>query len=190
VNDDRARLEADAADRRAALHEATVIIAARTGGGWRATDRDWLRLAGHAYLFLRARDSLRAVSVQIINGKPYKEGTTPVSTVLNLSDADSVPFSLTGLDVKDAQVPLPDGFAATWSLADPDATGAVLTPSDDGATAVLSAGVPDSNVMVSVSVVITNPDGSTTTLAGAEAVIVQASDATTIGIVPGTPTPE
>ena len=39
-----------------------------------------------------------------------------------------------------------------------------------------------------LSVVVTNPDGST--LNGAEAIIVQATAATTVGLVAGTPTAE
>lgn len=113
-----------------------------------------------------------------------------MATVFNLADTDSVPFSLAGLDAKGASVPLPDGFSAAWSLADPDATGAVLTSSADNTTAVLSAGVPDSNLMVSVAVTITNPDGTTSVLNGAEAVVVTATEATTVGIVAGTPTAE
>ena len=83
-------------------------------------------------------------------------------------------------------MPLQAGYTAAWSLADPDSTGATLTPSADTTSATLGAGVPDSNLMVSV--VVTNPDGST--ISGAEAVVVQASEAVTVGLVPGTPTPE
>jgi hypothetical protein len=190
VSDNTAYLDADAADARAALANATQIVASRGDCGFDGGDGDWLRLAERGYRFLRARDSLRAVSLQLIPGTPYKEGSTPVTATFDLSDTYQVVFSLTGLDAKDAAVPLPAGFTATWSLADPDSTGATLTASADTTTATLAAGVPDSNLMVSVSVAITNPDGSTTTLAGAEAVIVQASDATTVGLVAGTPAPE
>jgi hypothetical protein len=188
---DEAYLQADAADRRAALAGATQIVASRGDCGLgRDGDRDWLQLAERGYRFLRARDSLRAVSLQITPGTPYKEGSTPVTATFDLSDTYEVVFSLTGLDAKDAAVPLPAGFTATWALADPDSTGATLTASADTTTATLAAGVPDSNLMVSVSVAIPNPDGSTTTLTGAEAVIVQASAATTVGLVAGTPAPE
>ena len=111
-----------------------------------------------------------------------------MATVFDLSDADEVVFTLTGLDAAGNAVPLPAGFSAAWTLADPDATGAVLTPSADTASAALSAGVPDSNLLVSTAVTITNPDGSTSVLNGAEAVVVQAGDAATVGIVAGTPT--
>jgi hypothetical protein len=187
VTDDRAYLEADAADRRAALHDAALITAARTdlSASLGTADHDWLRLAASGYRFLRSRDSLRPVSVQIVPGIPRKEGT-PMTTTFNLDDTDEVTFSLTGQDAKGADVPLAAGFTAAWALADPDASGAVLTPSADTLTAVLAAGVPDTNLMVSVAV--TNPDGSV--LNGAEAVIVQATAATTVGLVAGTPVPE
>ena len=109
-----------------------------------------------------------------------------MTTIFNLDDTDEVTLTLTGLDAKGAVVPLPAGFTAAWTLADPDSSGAVLTPSEDTASAVLGAGTPDANVMVSVAV--TDPDG--TVLNGAEAFIVQPTAATTIGIVPGTPVPE
>jgi len=188
-------LAEDARDRRDALAAASLLA---TSGPHRVPwDRseatfasDWLALADRAYRWLRNRASLVAVAVSIIPGTPYPEGTTPVTTTFNLADTDEVVFSLTGLDAKGATVPLPPGFSAAWSLADPDSTGAVLTPSADNTTAALSAGVPDSNLMVSTVVTITSADGSTTTLNGAEAVVVQAGDAVTVGIVPGTPTPE
>jgi hypothetical protein len=175
-----AYLLADAEDARTALQVAAVSKDGFTG----LTDR-----AQACYGWLRSRETLRLAGVRLIPGTPYPEGH-PVATTFDLNDTDEVPFSLTGLDAKLAPVPLPAGFSATWSLADPDASGAVLTPSADGATAVLGSGVPDTNLMVSVSVAITNPDGSTSTLTGAEAVIVQATAAATVGIVPGTPTPE
>jgi len=185
--DDREYFTEDAADRRAALAAATEITAF-TGGLW---DRAaWLHLADRAYRWLKGRDSLRAVTLQITPGTPRKEGSAPVATVYSLADTDEVPFTLTGLDAKGAAVPLPDSFTAAWSLADPDASGAVLTVSDDTFSAVLSAGVPDTNLMVSVSISFPNPDGSTGTLAGAEAVIVTATAAATVGIVAGTPSPE
>jgi hypothetical protein len=192
---DEAYLLADALDRRAALDMATGLAASCSSDEawpWQGDDsrRVWLSLADQAYRWLRCRDSLKAVSVGITPGTPYPEGTTPMTTTFDLSDADSVPFTLTGLDVQNAVVPLPAGFSAAWTLADPDSTGAVLTPSADTTTAVLSAGAPDSNLLVSVAVTITNPDGSTSVLNGAEAVIVQASEAVTVGIVPGTPSPE
>lgn len=189
MNGDRDWLEADAADRRAALHDAALITAARDAAGLASTDRDWLHLAASGYRFLRSRDSLRPVSIQIIPGTPHLEGT-PMTATFNLADTDEVTFSLTGLDAKGAAVPLPAGFSAAWSLTDPDSTGATLTPSADGSTAVLAAGLPDTNLMVEVAVTITNPDGSASALQGAEAVIVQATAATTVGLVAGTPAPE
>ncbi|MDQ2876140.1 MAG: hypothetical protein M3Y33_15650 [Actinomycetota bacterium] len=185
---DPAVLAADAEDARAALAAATAVLAA--GAAWRPVEVGRLTsLSAVAYRFLRSRDTLRAVSVRLVAGTPYKEGTTPVATVFNLADTDSVSFSLTGLDAKGAATDLPAGFSAAWTLADPDATGAVLTPSADSTTAVLGAGVPDSNLMVSVAVTVTNPDGTTTVINGAEAVVVTATAAVTVGIVPGTPAP-
>jgi len=178
---DAAYLQADATDRR---------FAASLAAGMKDEFASWQERASHIYAWLRARPTVRPAAIRIIPGTPYPEGTSPVTTTFDLSDADEVEFTLTGLDVKNAPVPLPDGFTAAWTLTDPDSTGAVLTPSADNTTAVLSAGVPDSNLMVSVSVTVTSPDGSTTVMQGAEAVIVTASDAVTVGIVPGTPAPE
>jgi hypothetical protein len=189
--DDDAYLLADAQDRRAAL-AAAVDLASRRGdiGFHHDADPHWLHLADSAYRWLRSRDTLRMTRVSIMPGTPYPKGTTPMATSYNLLDSDSVPFTLTGLDADDQPVPLPDGYSATWSLADPDNTGAVLTPSADNTSAVLSAGVPDSNLMVSVTVTVTNPDGSTSTYQGAEAVIVTTGPLSAIGIVPGTPAPK
>ena len=108
-----------------------------------------------------------------------------MTATFDLSDTDQVVFSLEGVDAKGASVPLDSGFTAVFSLADPDSSGAVLTDNGDG-TAIVAAGVPDANLMLSV--VVTNPDGST--LNGAEAIIVQATAATTVGLVAGTPTAE
>jgi hypothetical protein len=181
---DEAFLAEDAADRRAAL-AASVELSCRR----RDDDDRWLDLADTAYRWLRDRDTLHPVSVAVTPGTPYPEGTGMTAT-FDLSDTSQVEFSLTGLDAKGASVPLPAGFAATWALADPDASGAVLTPSADGTTAVLAAGVPDVNLLVSVSVAFANPDGSTATLTGAEAVVVTAGPAATVGLVAGTPVPE
>ena len=73
-----------------------------------------------------------------------------MTTTFNLDDTDEVVFSLTGLDAKGASVALDSGFTAAWTLADPDPTGAVLTVSDDTTTATVAAGVPDSNLLLSV----------------------------------------
>ncbi len=178
---DAAYLAADAEDRRAALAAATSLLAARGD----LSPPEWLTHADTAYRWLRARDSLTAVSVAIVPGTPYKEGTSPMTATFDLSDTDQVVFSLEGVDAKGASVPLDSGFTAVFSLADPDSSGAVLTDNGDG-TAIVAAGVPDANLMLSV--VVTNPDGST--LNGAEAIIVQATAATTVGLVAGTPTAE
>jgi hypothetical protein len=184
VSDDAAYLAADAEDARTALGDAMTLISRR---GDLEPERDWLRLADLGYRFLRHRDSLRAIRVSLVPGTPYLEGTNnPMTTTFDLSDTDEVQFSLTGLDAKGASVPLDSGFTAAWTLADPDSTGAVLTVSADTTTAVVAAGVPDSNLLLSVTV--TNPDAST--LSGAEAIIVQATAATTVGLVAGTPSAE
>ena len=187
MTDDGAYLIADALDRRAAL-TAAVELASRRGdiGLHQEKEPRWLGLADAAYRFLRSRDSLRAIRVSIVPGTPYLEGTTPMTATFDLSDTDAVEFTLTGLDAKGASVPLDSGYTAAWTLADPDSTGATLTVSEDTTNATVAAGVPDSNLMLSV--VVTNPDGST--ISGAEAIIVQATAATTVGLVAGTPTPE
>ena len=181
MSDRDSYLAEDARDRRAALAFAQAFVYANP-------QRDqfyWPPLADEAYHWLQRRDSLHAVSLEIIAGTPRKEGSV-MATTFDLSDTDEVTFSLTGLDAKGASVPLDSGFTAAWSLADPDSTGAVLTVSADTTTATVAAGVPDSNLMLSV--VVTNPDGST--ISGAEAIIVQATAATTVGLIPGTPTAE
>jgi hypothetical protein len=187
-DDDRADwLATDTADRRAALAgalQAALSDRTRHRPGEPPGD-EWLELASRAYRWLRNRDSLQATGVKIVPGKPVPEGSIPMATTFDLSDVQSVSFSLAGQDAKGAPVPLAAGFTAAWSLADPDASGATLTASADGTTAELAAGVPDTNLMVSVAV--TNPDGSV--LNGAEAVIVVASAVATVGIVPGIPTP-
>jgi hypothetical protein len=181
---DAAYLYADAADAHAALTAATAIVT-----GSVLPPHDLPRLADIAYRWLRSRDSLLPVSVQIIPGIPYPEEGAPMTMSFTLDDTDEVVFSLTGQDAKGAAVALPAGSAAAWTLDDPAASGAVLTDNADG-TATLAAGVPDANLMVNVTVTITNADGSTSTLQGAEAVIVQATAATTVGIVAGTPSAE
>jgi hypothetical protein len=58
-----------------------------------------------------------------------------------------------------------------------------LTVSADTLSATVAAGTPTPNLSLSVT-------GGNTGLTGAEAIIVQATAATTIGLVPGTATPE
>ena len=108
-----------------------------------------------------------------------------MTTVYSFADTAQVEFTLTGLDAKDASVPLPAGYTAAWSLADPGGTGAVLTPSARATSAVLSGGRPGTNLMVSAAV--TGPDG--TVLHGAEAVTVTATRAMTAGIAASAPVP-
>jgi hypothetical protein len=178
--DDQDYLLEDARDRRAALQAAVPLLYAGTGF------REVLDFAHDAYRWLQRRDSLRAVSLRLVAGTPYTEGTTPMTTTFDLSDTDQVTFSLQGQDAKGADVPLDSGFTAAWSLADPDSSGATLTVSADTTTATVAAGVPDTNLLLSV--VVTNPDGST--LSGAEAIVVLATAATTVSLVAGTPEPE
>jgi hypothetical protein len=200
VTEDAAYLAADAADRRAALAAAVDLASHREDvhvRDGRNEDGDaqyvppehvhWLSLADSAYRWLRNRSTLHAVRVQLVPGTPHLEGTAnPMTTTFTLDDTDQVEFTLTGLDAKGASVALDSGFTAAWTLADPDSTGAVLTVSADTTTATVAAGVPDSSLLLSV--VVTNPDGST--LSGAEAIVVQATAAATVGLVAGTPAAE
>lgn len=181
--DDATYLAEDARDRRAALSFAQGALTALIYSG--APEREWHLLADDAYRWLQRRDSLRAVAITITPGTPRKEGTDMTATI-NLEDTQEIPFTLEGADLKGASVPLDSGFSAAWTLNDPDASGAVLTVSADTTSAVLAAGTPTANL--SVSVVVTNPDSST--LDGAEAVIVQATAATTVSLVPGAPSAE
>jgi hypothetical protein len=177
---DAAYLAEDARDRRAALQAVSPLLYIGSEPGLA------LEFAELAYRWLQRRDSLRAVSLVITAGTPRREGEPAMTATFDLSDTDQVDFTLTGQDAKGASVPLQAGYTAAWSLADPDSSGATLTVSADTTTATVAAGVPDTNLMLSVTV--TNPDGST--LQGAEAIIVQATAATTVGLVAGTPTAE
>jgi hypothetical protein len=189
VDDHAEWLAADAIDRRAALADATTMVTHFPGRrGDQPPEVTWFALADRAYACLRGRESLRITSIKIIPGTPY-EGTPTMATTFDINDTQTLPFSLTGLDAKNVAEPLPAGYTATWTLADPDASGAVLTPSADGTTADLAAGVPDVNLLVSVSVSWTDASGNPQTGTGAEAIIVTAGPITAVGIVPGTPTP-
>jgi hypothetical protein len=181
----------DATDRRAAL-AAAVSMASHRGDihlHHDAGDPHWLGLADSAYRWLRERDSLRIVSVQIIPGTPYPEGTSPMTSTFDLSATSDDVFTLMGADANGNQIPLPANYTAAWSLLDPASTGAVLTPSEDTTSATL-APVLVGTVTLDVTVTVTNSDGSTSTFQGAEAVIVSPGPIDTIAIVPGTPTPE
>jgi hypothetical protein len=189
---DYAYLAADQSDRMYALDKVTELVVAglrqqREDG---RDDHDdpvqaWLDAATQAYRWLRHRDSLLAVALTIVPGVPHDEGT-PVATVISLDDTAEVNFTLAGTDAKGSSVPLDAGYTAAWVLADPDASGAVLTVSADTTNATVAAGVPDDNV--SLSVTVTNPDGST--LTGVEAIQIVATAATSVSLVAGTPSPE
>ena len=173
----------DAIDRRAALESATEIAASVVAfDSPHQIETFLISLANVAYLWLRQRDSLKAVRLELLAGTPYPEGGTPMTATIDLSDVDSLPFTLGGTDAKGAPVPAPSDTWA-WTLTDPDASGAVLTVSDDTTSAVVAAGTPTPNLSLSVA-------GASTGLQGAEAIIVQATAATTIDLVPGTPSPE
>jgi hypothetical protein len=178
-----AYLAEDAIDRRTALECSTALAAAHhTRGDRPASDTHWLNLAEHAYCWLRNRRTLRAVRLDLNPGIPYPEGSIPVTATIDLSDTSNLPFTLSGADAKGAQVDAP-ADTYEWTLTDPDASGATLTVADDTMSATVAAGTPTANLAVSVA-------GSTSGLQGAEAIIVQATAATTISLVPGTPTPE
>jgi hypothetical protein len=186
---DAAYLEADAIDRRAALDMATALAASCTSDEawpWQGEDsrQTWLTLADHAYRWLRQRDSLKAVTLVLNPGTPYPEGTTPMGTTFDLSDTDEVVFTLGGVDAKGASVPAP-ADTWTWNLADPDATGSVLTVSADTTSATVAAGSPDTTGTLTLTVT-----GQSSGLTGAEAILVVASAATAVELVPGTPSAE
>jgi hypothetical protein len=184
---DAAYLGADAKDRRCALNMATVLAAScASDEAWARQGDDsrqvWLTLADHAYRWLRQRDSLKAVTLVLNPGTPYPEGTTPMGTTFDLSDTDEVVFTLGGVDAKGASVPAPADTWA-WNLADP--TGSVLTVSADTTTATVAAGSPDTTGTLTLTVT-----GQASGLTGAEAILVVASAATAIELVPGTPSAE
>lgn len=178
----------DQADRLHALDKATEL--ALSGQLARRMEADdpadvLLEFASRAYRWLRHRDSLLAVALDIVPGTPQLEGT-PVATVVSLEDTQEVSFSLSGTDAKGASVPLDAGYSAAWSLSDPDGSGATATPSADTTSCVVAAGTPTDNL--SLSVTVTNPDGST--LTGVEAIQVVATAATAVVLTAGTPTAE
>ena len=107
-----------------------------------------------------------------------------MTATFDLSDTDQVVFSLEGVDAKGASVPLDSGFTA-GSARQPRLLGR-RPHRQRRRHRHRGRRVPDANLMLSV--VVTNPDGST--LNGAEAIIVQATVATTVGLVAGTPTAE
>lgn len=179
---DAAYLAADAEDRRAALRAATVVASTQPDFPWIDRHADWLGLADHAYRWLRQRGSLRAVAVSLIPGTPYPEGGFLMTATIDLSDTDQLPFQIGGLDAKGASVPAPSDTWA-WVLNDPDVSGAVLTVSSDTLSAVVAAGTPTVNLSLSVT-------GQSTGFQGAESIIVQATAATTVSLVPGAASPE
>lgn len=172
-------LTEDAEDRRAALAAATALLAGAHPAEVRG---DVIIVADHAYRWLRARDTLRPAAIQIIAGTPYNEGSSPVTATINLDDTAQVDFSLGGTDAKGAEVGAPSD-TWTWTLTDPDSSGASVTPSADTTSATVAAGTPTANLLLSVA-------GQNSGLQGAEAIIVQATAATTISLTAGTPTAE
>jgi hypothetical protein len=174
---DPAYLAADADDRRTALSAAIAHIG-RGGGMW--GQEQWPFVAEDMYRWLRKRESLRAVAIEIIPGKITKENT--VATSINLEDDDQQVFTLTGTDSKGVAVPAPSD-TWNWTLNDPDASGASLSVSDDTTSATVAAGVPTVNLSLSVV-------GANTGLSGAEAILVTAGPAVAVGIVPGAVSPE
>ena len=101
--DDDTYLIEDAKDRRAALQAATALLYTIPD---QRLDREWLRLADDAYRWLQRRDSLRAVSVQLVPGTPRKEGST-VTTIYQPRRQRRSPLHPDRLqDAKNAAVPL------------------------------------------------------------------------------------
>ncbi len=178
--DDAAYLAEDARDRRAALAFAQSFVYVSP-----ARDQfEWPPLADEAYRWLQQRDSLRAASISLIAGTPIPEGEIPVTATIDLSDIDEVTFTLSAVDAKGAEVPVPSD-TWNWALADPDGTGSTLTVSADTLSATVAAGTPDTTGTLTLTVT-----GASTGLTGAEAILVVASAAATIGLVAGTPTAE
>jgi hypothetical protein len=179
--DDQAYLAEDARDRRAALAFAQAFVYGVQG----REEFGWPPLADEAYRWLQRRDSIRAVSIQLIAGEPRnEEGTPAMSSVIDLSDIQEVPFTLGGTDAKGASVAAPSD-TWTWTLADPDATGATVTVSADTTSAVVAAGSPDTTGVLTLTVT-----GQNSGLTGSQAIDVVASAATAIQLVEGTPADE
>jgi hypothetical protein len=195
VTDDAAYLAADAEDRRHALAAAVELASHREDVYVRDRNEDgdaqflppehvrWLSLADEAYRWLRDRDSLHASTITLVPGTPIKEGSTMTATI-DLSDVDEITFTLSAADAKGASVPVPTD-TWQWSLSDPDETGSTLLVSADTLSATVAAGSPDTTGTLTLTVT-----GQTSGLTGAEAILVQASAAATIGLVAGTPAAE
>ena len=99
---------------------------------------------------------------------------------LQLTDVQHDALTLTAADAAGNPVALPAG-SVTWGASDP--TILAVTPSADGMSADVAAQGPLGTAQVTVSVAI----DATTTLTGSLDVVVVASAAATIQIVPGTP---
>jgi hypothetical protein len=186
MTEEAAYLAADAADAHAALAVAAELAAHRedvhVGDGERHPFH-WLSVADDAYSWLRSRASLRASAITLVPGTPHKEGTVMTATI-DLSDVDEVTFTLSATDAKGASVPVPTD-TWQWSLSDPDNTGSTLLVSADTLSATVAAGTPDTTGTLTLTVT-----GQSSGLTGAEAILVQASAAATIGLVAGTPVAE
>jgi hypothetical protein len=178
--DEQTYLAEDARDRRAALAFAQAYVYGVQG----RQEFEWPPLANEAYRWLQRRDSLRAVTIQLIAGEPRNEGEPAMSAVIDLSDIQEIPFTLGGTDAKGASVPAP-ADTWTWTLADPDDTGATATPSADTTSCVVAAGSPDTTGVLTLTVT-----GQNTGLTGSQAIDVVASAATAIALVAGTASTE
>ena len=171
----------DAEDRRAAL--AAAVTLADDGADFDPhPGHHLLRHADAFYAWLRDRRTLHAVSLILLPGTPSKEGTTTMTASINLEDDEQVAFTLAGEDSKGVQVDAP-ADTWSWTLSDPDSSGAVLTVSGDTTSATVAAGTPTVNLSLSVV-------GQDSGITGAEAIIVTAGPAVTVDLVPGTPAPE
>ena len=183
--DDQADFTADAQDRRAALDAAV-----RTAGYGSCDDqrcgtdnvRHILHVADDFYRWLGRRDTLRAVALTLTPGTPHPEGTNPMDTTFTLPDSDEVVFTVGGVDAKGAAVAAPED---TWSysLSDPDSSGAVATPSGDTLSCVVAAGNPTPNLALTAS-------GANSGLVATVAIDVTAGPPAGITLVPGTPSAE
>ncbi len=65
-----------------------------------------MQVATDSYHFLRSRDSLRTVRIELIPGQPREEGS-PMTMSFDLQDTDEVTFTLQGQDAKGAATALP-----------------------------------------------------------------------------------
>ncbi|HXJ25633.1 MAG TPA: hypothetical protein VNH17_08030 [Streptosporangiaceae bacterium] len=176
---DEFTLAQDAEDRRAALAAAVSLA-----GINEYTMQHVIAPASLIYAWLRRRDTLRAFYVFIVpltRGTAFTEGNTPMDTTYSGSNDGDIVFTLSGVDSRNSQVPVPSD-TWSWSLADPDSSGAVLNVAADALSVTVTPGTPTSSLVLSVA-------GASTGDQAQCAITITAGAAVGVEIVPPAPAP-